>query len=195
MAIGIKPSEKIWISNLINGTYKKQLGEFESNYVLVKDKQVFKVNIVATVINKFQSTDGKYVSLTIDDNTAIIRIKAWNEDTKKIINFEIGDLVLVIAKPREYNEELYLIPSTVKKVEDPNLELMYRAEILKNHGKPESIIPKETPQLEEVKEEKIEKEDETETTRRSIISLIEKKSTEEGVRVDDIILSSGLPEQ
>ncbi|MDD5253562.1 MAG: hypothetical protein PHG05_00455 [Candidatus Nanoarchaeia archaeon] len=194
MPDGIKPSTKIWISNLLNGIYVKQTGEFEPNYVQVKNETIFKIGLIATVINKFQSGDNNYVSLTIDDNSGIIRIKGWNEDAKKIIEFEVGDTLNIIAKPREYNQELYLIPAIVKKVDDPNLELMYKAEIFKKYGKPEITKTKEIPQIDEVKEEKITNTG-SDFSRMEIINLIEKKSTEEGVRIDDIIISSSLPEQ
>ncbi|MDD5331815.1 MAG: OB-fold nucleic acid binding domain-containing protein [Candidatus Nanoarchaeia archaeon] len=189
----IKPSTKIWISNLLNGNYIKQLGEFEPNYVQVKDEQIFKINIVATIINKFQSEDNNYVALTIDDNSGIIRIKSWAEDAKKIIKFNIGDHILVIAKPKEYNNELYLAPSVIKLVEDPNLELMYKAEIFKKYGKPETITLKETiQQTEEIKQEKVE--NVNESARQDILNFIEKNSNSDGIKIDFIIQNSKLNE-
>lgn len=131
---------KIWISNLNNGNFVKGSKNGESfipSCVELKDNKVSRVNIVATVVDVFKSEDGNYFSFTLDDGSGTIRIKAFNEDTNNLLDIEKGDRVLVIGRVREYQDELYLSPEITKKVTDPNIELIRKAELLSIYGKPE----------------------------------------------------------
>ncbi len=134
---------KIWISNLNNGTFVKGSKNGESfipSCVELKDSNISRVNLVATIVDIFKSEDGNYFSFTLDDGSGTIRIKAFNEDTNNLLNFEKGDNVLVVGRVREYQEELYLSPEIVKKVTDPNIELIRKAELLNIYGKPEKEV-------------------------------------------------------
>jgi RPA family protein len=77
------------------------------------------------------SEDGNYSSVTLDDDSDSIRIKAFKDDSKIFDNMEIGDLVMVIGKVREYAGENYIIPEIVKKIANPNYESLHKLEILK----------------------------------------------------------------
>ncbi len=135
-------AHKIWLSNLNNGRYTqgfKSQESFSPSYVEIGKLQISRVNIVATVVDVFKSEDGNYFSFTLDDGTATIRFKAFNEDTNKLLNIEKGNLVLVIARVREYQGELYLAPEITKILKDPNFELIRKAELLRSFGKPEKL--------------------------------------------------------
>jgi RecG-like helicase len=92
------------------------------------------------------SEAGNYSSITIDDDSDSIRIKAFREQVNIFDNFNVGDLVMVIGKVRNYAEENYIIPEIVKEITDPNLESLHKLEILKQsllHKKALKIIKKE----------------------------------------------------
>ncbi len=178
---------RIWISNLMNGKYVKQPGEFEPNYVEVNGKKIGRVNLVGTVVYKFESEDNNYVSLTIDDGSYQIRLKVWKEGTKLLRDFNSGDFVNIIGKPREYNEELYIIPEIVKKMEDLNWELVWKTELFKEYGKPEKIEIKKhlvqqtsSENKSEIEEEHIEEN----SSKVSVLNVINKFSHEEGIKID-----------
>ncbi|MFA5176408.1 MAG: OB-fold nucleic acid binding domain-containing protein [Candidatus Nanoarchaeia archaeon] len=118
---------KVWIRDLVNCPY--YLGELESSYSLINNKRVSRAHVVATVIQKFESENKEYLTVTIDDGSGDIRLKTWKEDIKLISNLEVGDLILVIGKVKKYNDEVYLVPEIVKKV-DPNYEIVHKAELL-----------------------------------------------------------------
>ncbi|MDD5133346.1 MAG: OB-fold nucleic acid binding domain-containing protein [Candidatus Nanoarchaeia archaeon] len=118
---------KVWIRDLVNCPY--YLGELESSYSLINNKRVSRAHVVATVIQKFESENKEYLTMTIDDGSGDIRIKTWKEDIKLISTLQVGDLVLVIGKVKKYNDEIYLVPEIVKKV-DPNYEIVHKAELL-----------------------------------------------------------------
>jgi len=93
------------------------------------------------------SEDGNYSSITLDDDSDSIRIKAFKGDSNIFANFEIGDLIMVIGKVREYAGENYIIPEIVKKIADPNYESLHRLEILKQ-------LLKQKKDLENIKKDK-----------------------------------------
>lgn len=126
---------KVKISDLVNGEYIIS-PEGEPNYLITTWKQkVLRVNIIATVIDKFIRDDRTYAILQIDDGSETIRAKAWEENAEKMDEFEIGDIVNIIGKVREYEEEIHLVPEVVRKIKDPNWELVRELEILDDQKK------------------------------------------------------------
>src|SRR3989344_4701859 len=97
---------KLRIGDILAG---KQILEGERfNFLELGDKQIIRVNIVANIIEKYESeTESKYLSLTIDDASGQIRIKTFGEDTNKFKEVNQGHTVMVIGKLRVYNNELY----------------------------------------------------------------------------------------
>lgn len=105
---------KIRISDLINGSFVKEDG-WEPNYILVNGSKVSRVNLICAIVSKeFNET---YQSILIDDGSDKISVRAFDEK----INFdglEVGDIVLLIARLREFNGETYLTPEIIRKVEN-----------------------------------------------------------------------------
>ncbi len=135
-------AHKIWLSNLLNGQFVQgfRAGEqFSPSFVQLGEKKVSRVNVIATLIDVFKSEDGNYFSFTVDDGTASIRLKAFNEDTNALLGFEKGCLVLVVGRVREYQGELYIAPEITRKITDLNDELVRKAELLQMMGKPEQV--------------------------------------------------------
>jgi len=146
---------KARISDVVSGKFVKKEG-LEPSYVLTElGQRVSRVNLLGTIVDKFMSEDGNYSSVTIDDDSDSIRIKAFKEDARIFENLEIGDLVMVIGKVREYAEENYIIPEIVKKIANPNYECLHNLEILKQLVKQKKIIEeikgKEIGDIEELK--------------------------------------------
>lgn len=173
---------KVWIKDLHSNEYGRQEGEFESGYVLINNNRVSRANIIASVIQKFESEDKNYVSVTVDDGSDTIRLKTWREDTSLLNNFNIGDLVLVIGKVKKFNEEIYIMPEIVKIV-DPNWLLVRKAELIKEYG---GIVLKQ----EKILQNNLVVEEETIVTsnkRQNVLNVIEKLDNEEGVEINKIL--------
>ncbi len=120
------PAYKVRTSSIMGGKYVHNEG-LAPKYVLSKDGQrLTRVRLLATVVNKFVSQDKKFYSVTLDDGTETIRAKAFGSFILDPIN--IGDIIDVIGKVRNYNNEVYIIPETVWKA-DPNLELLRDLEV------------------------------------------------------------------
>lgn len=137
-------TNRIWISDLHNGRFIERESELDSSHVLIDNKKISRVYIIATIVQKYENEDMSYASVTIDDGSADIRVKTWKDDVDIISNAMVGDLVLLVGKVKKYNDELYIVPEILKKV-DPNWELIHKTILLKNpktEQKEESTILK-----------------------------------------------------
>ncbi len=134
------------ISDIVTGNFVRKEG-FEPSYVLTDlGQRISRIYLIGTIVDKFMNENGNYSSITIDDDSDSIRIKAFKEQVNIFDNFNVGDLVMVIGKVRNYADENYIIPEIVKEVTDPNLESLHKLEVLKQfmlHKKALKIIKKE----------------------------------------------------
>lgn len=138
MSIERQVAYRTWISNLYTGIYFAGGGEFEPNYLLIGDKKVSRVNIIVIVSEKYVGE--KFVSITLDDGSGCVQARAFKDDIGILMPIEMGDLVLFVGKPRVYQEELYLLPEIVSKLDNPNWELLRKAELLKHEGRPKVVV-------------------------------------------------------
>jgi len=206
------------ISDLVNGKFIRKEG-MEPSYVLTElGQKISRVHLLGTIVDKFMSEDGNYSTITIDDDFDSIRIKAFREDSNIFDNFEIGDLVMVIGKVREYTDENYIIPEIVKKVLNPNYEILHKLEVLKQLLKNKKVledIKKEKEKFVDVEELKkyaekhdvdteaveavvesltIEEESEVKDYKPLVLETLEKLDKGEGVKFKRLLDESKLPE-
>jgi RPA family protein len=127
------PAKKVRIVDLVNGKFfSGSKEEMKPSFLITQQaEKVSRVNIIASVTEKFLSEDENYGTLTLDDGSEAIRAKAFRERVKLIKEIQPGDIVLVIGKLKEYLGELYINIEIVKKV-DANYENYRKLEILKN---------------------------------------------------------------
>lgn len=125
-------AKKVRIFDIVNGRYfPGSKEEMKPSYIITPfGQRVSRVNLVATVTDKFLSDDENYSAITIDDGTEAIRVKTFKEDVDLLRNIEPGEFVLVIGKTKEYNGEIYINGEVVRKVQDPNYENLRNIEIL-----------------------------------------------------------------
>ncbi|MEM4625536.1 MAG: OB-fold nucleic acid binding domain-containing protein [Candidatus Pacearchaeota archaeon] len=103
-------------------------------YLELNDKKIFRVNIVANVIEKFSSDEKKYLSFVIDDASGQIRIKVFEDDFEKFSSISQGDTIVVIGLVRSYNNELYISPEIIK-IQDPRYLMVRKLELEKQKTK------------------------------------------------------------
>jgi len=100
---------KCTIATLNKGVFVKKQG-WESNYLMTEYGDFSRVNIIAVVVGKDDSN-----SITLDDGTGQISGKLF-ERTEQLENVDVGSLVLIIGRPREFNNKIYLTIEIVKSV-------------------------------------------------------------------------------
>jgi RecG-like helicase len=122
------------------------------------DKKIVRVNVIASVIDKYiQDGEKKYASVTIDDASGQIKLKAFGDDIFALKDLTQGDTLQIIGIVREYNSELYITPEIAKKV-DPKWLLVRKLEIQKAHK--DLPVPQNAP-IRDIILEKIKKADST----------------------------------
>ena len=167
---------KLKIGDVLRG---KPIVENERlNFIELGDKQLTRVNIVANVIDKYE-TEGSineageqkkaYLSLTIDDASGQIRIKAFGDDVSNYKEIGQGDTVLIMGLLRYYNNEIYIAPEVIKSL-DPRYLLVRKLELEKS-----SPVPQVT------KEQAFAIKDQ-------IIEMIKKSEDDRGLDIEKIIL-------
>lgn len=105
-------------------------------------KNTVRVNVVANVIDKFDSTgEKKYSFLTIDDGSGQIRLKSFGDDAEKLKDLVQGQTILVIGVLRNFSNETYISPEIIK-LQDPKYLLLRKLEIEKSRPKTD-VVPKE----------------------------------------------------
>ena len=123
---------KLHINHIFNGNYVK---DDVNNYLETAfGIRVSRVRILGTIVNKWMPTADSdrtpQATIIIDDGTETIRIKAWKENIKIFDDVAVGDIVDIIGHVRKYENEIYITPEIIKKIEDPNWELVRELEII-----------------------------------------------------------------
>jgi RPA family protein len=211
--ISRQTARKIRIWDIVNGEWVKKSG-MNPSYIKTRSGEIVsRVNLVATIVNKFVSEDKKFASLTLDDGTETIRIKFFKE-TGQAENDKEGQLVNVIGRLKEYEGEVYVMSEVIKEVKDPNFELLRKLEIMykmKGLKKTKDLIDKHKPEFKTdaelkkflVDEHKLEPhwvdtflsgkaEDKSEKTRLEILKLLDK--SKDGLTYEDIITQLKISE-
>lgn len=182
-------AQKIWIGDIHSGEFQKGEG-WNPSYVDVDGNKISRVNLLATVVSKFISEDGNYGTITLDDGTETIRVKAFGPDVIKLKDSKIGTIARFVGKVKEYKEEIYLSPEIVRPVEDPNWILVRKLELgrpVSGEIKADDVKPSVP---EEVAEEVIKEEDTS--MQEKILALIQETDVGEGADMDIVIKKSEL---
>ena len=122
------------ICDIVKGRFVKGDSSLSYNYLETPiGTKITKARILGTIVQKFisDSPDKSFAILTIDDSTETITLRLWN-NLDLADSTEIGDLVDVIGLIREYNDEIYLVPDMIKKIDDFNCETLRRLEIVES---------------------------------------------------------------
>jgi RPA family protein len=148
----------------------KQIFEGEKmKFLEINNKNVARVNLVANVIDRFiQEGERKFGSITLDDASGQIKAKVFGDDIDKFASLELGDTLLVIGMLRSWNDELYMTPEIIKKLE-PEYLLLRKMEVEKEHPAP--INSEQSADL-----------------KAKVLEMIKLSEPEQGVDVEKIIL-------
>ena len=107
---------KTRIGDILKGEVVMEMERFK--HLNLMDKKIVRVNLIANIIDKFvQEGEKKFASITLDDATGQIKVKAFGEDINKFANFSQGDTIIVIGLLRSWNNEVYITPEIIKKKE------------------------------------------------------------------------------
>tara|TARA_Y100000310_G_scaffold277998_1_gene296176 strand:- start:406 stop:960 length:555 start_codon:yes stop_codon:yes gene_type:complete len=98
---------KVRIQDILKNEYVVREG-WEPNYLVVGENKVARVNVIGTVTGKEQDL------FLLDDGSGTIPLRSFEEP----LVLSIGEVYLIIGRPRVYNDQRYLVPEITKKVQD-----------------------------------------------------------------------------
>ena len=119
---------KMRIIDLVNGKLKKD----EMGGVLISTPfgESKEARIIGTIIDSYRNNENTYGSFTIDDGTATTRLKAWSDKIELLDKFKRGEIVDIIGRVGEFQDEIYLVPDIIIQV-TPNYWLYRELELSK----------------------------------------------------------------
>ena len=103
------------VSDIVNGTYKKDNGHY---VVSPHGVELRRVVLVGFIVEQFSRKD--LASITIDDGTETIKAWAFDDEAESLEKAASDALTLVVGKVREREGEVYIIPEIIRPIEDPN---------------------------------------------------------------------------
>ena len=172
---------KIRIKGILNSKYIKN-GGFNPNYIEINSQEVSRVNVIGVVVDKSGISNHK--AIEIDDGTGKISARYF-ENNVSFNNVNVGDVVLIIGRPREFSSEKYILIETIKKI-DPTWAKVRKLEL--KGEKPEEYSPADADKISdsELVEEKII----DDGPANKVIKLIKELDKGEGVAIEDILSKS-----
>jgi RPA family protein len=193
---GRQVAYKVQISDINNGSYVKEEG-WQPNYVMTKaGLKVSRANIIATVVSMEPGTPSNI--LILDDGTGTMGVRAFGE-VANLQSVEIGDIVNIIGKPREFGGEKYLVPEIIRKVKDERWVKLRQKEtsMPSMHNQNVDASQKSenkmtTPASGSVEEEVVEKNILPENPFQKIYRLIKELDTGDGADTNELVKASGL---
>ncbi|HOI76666.1 MAG TPA: OB-fold nucleic acid binding domain-containing protein [Methanofastidiosum sp.] len=102
---------KMRIIDLVNGKLKKdEMGGVLLSTPFGESKEA---RIIGTIIDSYRNNENTYGSFTIDDGTATARLKAWSDKIELLDKFKRGEIVDIIGRVGEFQDEIYLVPDII----------------------------------------------------------------------------------
>lgn len=148
-------SHRLTVDEIHTGEFVSAEEDFELNYLITHDaRKVYRAKVVATVVSDpYISDDTAYGRVQLDDGFDTIYGSVFREQTSLLDTVELGDLVQVIGKIREWQGEKQLTLEAITKVH-PNFLLLHRLEILRARKEHQKIL-KEAQKIYTEEKEKI----------------------------------------
>ena len=169
---------KVSIKDVLQSQY---IHSNEDNPSYLKWKiDIIRLNLMGVVIKKEKV--GSITNILVEDGTGEIVIRLF-EENNQLEELNVGDTILIVGKPREYNQERYVAPEIIKKINP--LWLKVRSLEIPKSEKVEENKPIERP---------VQKKEEIVLPFEKITQLIKELDKGEGVLIEEIIEKSSISE-
>nr|MDO8132710.1 hypothetical protein [Candidatus Njordarchaeum guaymaensis] len=122
-------ARKVYVADILSSD-ENELGR-------LNEERFKKVKVFGTVLDKklFRSdTKVEYAFASIDDGSGfVIRLKAWGADVVLLDEAELGTTIDVVGRVKHGKDEVYIAPEIVRRIDDPNWEIVRELEIVEDH--------------------------------------------------------------
>jgi RPA family protein len=174
---------KVEIADVLNNNYVKEEG-WLPNYVAVGDKKVSRVNLLGVIVSKnFQEEGAASQNFILDDGSGRISLRFFEPGA----SVDVGDVVVVVGRPREFGAERYIVPEIIKKIIEPKWVKVRKLELALEKQK---TFQKKEPVAEELSVETEDLVDDSNPLTK-IISIIKELDAGAGVGFEEISVKLG----
>jgi len=176
----------------------------QPSFLLTKDdERLYRIFNYGVIVDK--ELQGTVASLLVDDGTAILNVKLF-EEKKELENLSIGAAILLVAKVRLFNQVKYLAPEIIKVVDPLWLKVQCASRKEKkqtqpvfqpesSQDKPEIKIVEKTAQKDSSQKMELAADpDKSKFPVEKLIDLINKLDSGSGATIEEIIEKSPLAE-
>ncbi len=186
-------AKKCYVKNILNGKYVVKEG-WSPNYVKRGELKVSRANLVGVLISKGEDRG------VLDDGSGQILLRNF-EEKNPLKDIEVGDVILVVGRPRVYNDRKFIRLEIVKKQKrkwlqhrkkelEKNTELKNIEEKEKEEKK-KSRVSQEEDRSEQVKKGKKKKEEKNKVLTKDLLKTIKDMDSGDGVDIDKVIEKHG----
>lgn len=96
------------VDDILQGSFVKAEG-WNPSYVETSLGKLSRVNVMGVLVSQENST------MVLDDGSGRVVLRSFDEGSLNHVS--IGDFVVVIGRPRVYNDEKYVMPEIIKKAD------------------------------------------------------------------------------
>ncbi len=169
---------RIPIQTILQGEFVKSEEEFSPSYISIQGKKISRVNVVGIIVSKESSSS----LLIIDDGSDKIEVRGFEQ--LDLSTVQIGDLVVVIGRIREYNGQRYLMPEIITKTSREWMVL--RKKELEVLGQGPLIEQESQVEVEEIMDSSVEQSDNDSNKYEQVLGVIRSMDKGGGVGIEVI---------
>lgn len=162
---------KVKICDVLDGVFTKDYTS--SGYININNINISRVNIIATVVYKSEKSVNS--SMVVDDGTGKVLLRSF-DNANLFSKIDVGDFVLVIGRIREFNNEKFIIPEILKKIDDMEWVNVRKLELRNKNLVDNNTKVEDKNLIQEVS-----------SFNEDVYSLIKRLDSADGVSVDDIV--------
>lgn len=129
---------KARISDILEGSLIKE--GLSAGYIKLSGANASRVNIIATLVYKIEQGQG-YAGAVVDDGTGRLSLRSF-ENPNAFSKAEVGDVVLVVCRIREFSNEKYASLEILKKIRDARWLSLRKMELERKNAANDAAIPK-----------------------------------------------------
>jgi len=191
-------ASKVSIKDIVDGEFIRGDSQWEPNCILTPlMEEVSRIRVLGNVVSRYVDENQRYASIGLDDGSGTISARVFQDGVVLLHKIRVGDIVDVIGKVKEYEDERYINLESVWRVDDPNWELVRKLELLlkKKRLEGREAMESSVKDKEEKKEEKVEEEVVSEDLKALVSELIEKLDEGEGIKYAELLKESKLEEE
>lgn len=169
-------AKPIYVKELLDGSYENKEG-WDPNILHCARGKVSRCNVIGTLIR----SNAQY---TLDDGTGQISLRAYDDIPG--LDVESGTLVQVIARPREYQDSIFLVAEIIKPIGSE------WAAVRKAVLGPVQDFDKK--QVVPAKKTETQEDDSQQNNAEKIIDIISRLDTGDGAAIEDVITNANMGE-